>query len=180
MGRYSIFHDDHEIRGATIIPYRDSINSQNYLDIYTKHGLGTINPDAWYPMQNLVDVFNDIQASGNAVMDFVSIGMKMSENLPLPPEMANSSSIEMVRNVDQAYQYSNRGSDYGYIRGVITSERHVTVHYRVPYPDDLLYGSLYGYAKRFLPVGTSFTVAFDIKTIRMEQGGTETVIHVKW
>jgi hypothetical protein len=46
-------------------------------------------------------------------------------------------------------------------------------------PDDLEYGILYGFAKRFL-AGTQFTVWYDEDLPRMDQGGDQTVIHVKW
>jgi len=177
--KYKVFSNNHETSGSTIMPYKDAINVDNFAGIFSRHGLGEIDPDAWYPMSKMVDIFNEMSEKSQ-MMDFVSLGMKMGEQLRLPPELANMSFLDLVRGLEDTYNYNNRGDDSGYIRGEIVSDNHVIIHYRCPYPDDLLYGSLYGYARRFLPNNAKFVVKYDEKAKRMEQGGRETVIHVTW
>jgi hypothetical protein len=52
----------------------------------------------------------------------------------------------------------------------------------VVYPDDMSYGILYGYARRFLPPGTKFKVYYDPDVLPRDQGGSEnyTIIHISW
>ena len=178
---YTVFSKDHETRGSVIIPYRDSINIANYDDIFIRNGLGNVDPDKWYPMQKLVDVFNELaRAKSGVMMDFVSIGTKMGEDLQPPPELQDMTYLDLIRGLEQTYAYHNRGTDIGYIRGEVVSDNQVTVHYRCPFPDDLLYGSLWGCSKKFLPDGTHFVVKYDDRAKRMEDGGAETIIHVTW
>ena len=177
--KYKVFNKNHETRGGTILPYKDSLNLKNYADIFARHGLAKVDARKWYPMSQLVDVFNEM-ADTSGMMDFVSLGMKMGENVPLPPELANMSFFDLVNGLEQTYNHNHRGSDIGYIRGEVVNNNHVIAHYRTPYPDDLLYGSMYGYARKFLPKGTKITVKYDERSKRMEQSGRETVIHVTW
>ncbi len=181
MPKYRVLSADHEISGGTIIQYRDSINVGQYEGIFTKHDLGKVDPQLFYPMQQLVDVFNDLVDRPDSMMNFVSIGMAMGENLRMPPELANMSFVDLMLGLETTYHYNNRGTDIGYMRGEQVSETHIRARYRAPFfPDDLLYGALYGYAKKFLPDGTKFVVQYDEDKPRTENGGDETIIHVKW
>ena len=49
-------------------------------------------------------------------------------------------------------------------------------------PDDMSYGLLYAYARRFLPPGTQFTVYYDPDIPARDYGGDreETIIHIEW
>ncbi len=49
-----------------------------------------------------------------------------------------------------------------------------------PYPDDLVYGVVFGFARRLLPPDVYFTVYYDAALPRRDEGGIETVIHVEW
>ncbi|NDJ52064.1 MAG: hypothetical protein GYB68_03145, partial [Chloroflexi bacterium] len=48
------------------------------------------------------------------------------------------------------------------------------------YPDHMIYGYIYGIARRFLGRDHSFTVKYDPELRRQDAGGSATVIHLEW
>ncbi|MEM6284545.1 MAG: hypothetical protein AAF787_20315, partial [Chloroflexota bacterium] len=82
---------------------------------------------------------------------------------------------------DFIYRAQHRGSDnIGYVKtewhGPTTCR---TTHLHM-YPDDLAYGIGYGWARRFLPVGTRFVVEYENAATTLDRGGNETVIVISW
>ena len=77
-----------EIPGHTAYALLESINRENYLHVLEKHGFADIeqSTDIWYPLQDLLNILNDMGQNGRATMDFVSIGMAGGANSIIPPE----------------------------------------------------------------------------------------------
>lgn len=180
MSKYAVFHPDHEVLGAAVITYRDSVNLEHYVDFYAEYGLGDVKPDQWYPFQKVLDVLSAIAERGGEMMDFVSIGMAVGANAFLPPEFDTMPFAQIIQATGMAAGRFNRGSDFGFTTFEQLSPTHVKLDIRDPSPDDLLYGVLYGYAKRYLPSGYRFTVKYDPNTPRRELGGNSTILHVEW
>lgn len=143
------------------------------------NGLENVDPHVWYPLQQWLDVFNDISAEGNRMYMFVSIGMKIVETAVLPPEFDDLPFKKIIEMIDYAYKMNNRGTDIGAYIGEVINERHIKVTITAPYPDDYNYGILYGFARRYL-AGEQFTVAYDENVLRCDMDGDETVINVTW
>jgi hypothetical protein len=139
--------------------------------------------DAWYPLQDVLDLFNELAVTGNRSHYFVGIGIAVANNTSagLPEQMRNLSLIEFLNGYEQIYltrQRCREGGDKGYLRPEQIDEGHIIVRMRVPYPDDLFYGILYGLTRHFRPAGKGFSVRYDPDLSRREQGGSETVIHI--
>jgi len=178
--RYTVFSPDHEILGALIISYRNSVNQQNYHDLYTQMGLDNVQPDQWYPFQRLLDVFNALAEREGAMMDFVSIALASVMGSPMPPIFEQMPFTQIMLAFNHSLEGVNRGTDYGYTRVTEVEPNHMRIDARYPAPDDLLYGGIYGYAKRFLPKGSKFTLRYDESTPRRVHGGDVPVIHLTW
>ncbi len=178
--RYTVFSPDHEILGALIISYRNSINEPNYREIYTQLGLDQVLPDQWYPFQRQLDVFNTLAEREGSMMDFVSIALASVMGAPMPPEFDQMPFVQVMQAFNHSLAMVNRGTDYGYTTINEVEPNHLRIDARYPAPDDILYGGVYGYAKRFLPKGTSFTLRYDETIPRREHGGEVTVMHLMW
>lgn len=168
-----------EINGHSAHALLDSINSDNYIHILKAHGLVDIDQDAWYPLQDLLNVLNDMAKQSTVMMDFVSIGMAAGTNGVLPSETQHLSLWEFFVAYGQNYQNLHRNGDAGSFQVEKTDQNHLALTLNVPYPDDLMYGLIYGYARRFAN-GHQFIVAYDEEIARKDQGGDYTVIHVIW
>lgn len=182
LKRYVSFDPNVEIIGQNVLGYLECINRENVLPFLQQRGLDNIDPQKWYPLQDWLDVLNDLenQSGGGAMMDFVSIGMKIAELAQFPPEFDQLPFDELLAVNDRAYQMQHRNGDAGYQTTEKISEGHVTITLKTPYPDDLAYGVVWGECKRFLPAGTNFTVFYDESAPRHDDGGDVTVIHIKW
>jgi hypothetical protein len=180
MVKYQAFSEDTEVIGQNVTAFIECSNRDAILPHLEKHGLDKIQPDKWYPLQDFLDVINDMMAAGGTTGDLVSIGMKMAETAVFPPEFDEMPLTEIMRDWNTAYELNNRGSDIGGFKVEIISDTHVKVTYRIPYPDDYNYGVFFGTAKRFLPEGTDFIVEYDADTPRRDDGGEETVVHIIW
>jgi hypothetical protein len=180
MQKFQVFSPDTEVRGQTMLAFIQYINHEEIKPFLQSHDLDHIVPDQWYPLQQFLDVLNDISQYPGALFDFVSIGMKIIEVVEVPPDFAKLPYEQVALQHNTIYQRQHRGTDPGEYRVERVGDNHLKVTARVPYPDDFVYGAIYGEARRFLPKGTHVTVAYDKSCARRAQGGSETILHVTW
>lgn len=181
MAKWHVFSPDHEIPGQILIDLANAVGADEILPYFEKHGLTNIDPNAWYPEQKCLDVYNDLAETANGTMfDFVSIGMKEAEQARIPPAFLSLPLMTNLQGINQVFKLNNRGTDIGEMRCDVVSEKHVKIIMRIPQPDDLWYGIFYGYVKRFLPTGSHFTVAYDKAVPRRDLGGDITILHISW
>ena len=180
MPRYNVFSADHEIPGKILIDLKNAVASEEIGPYFKKHGMETIDPQAWYPMQKLLDIYNDMADNTLTMFNFVSIGMKEAEQAIVPPEFAKMPLLDLLVNVGRVFDLNNRGTNYGKCITEVVTPKHVKVTLRAATPDDIWYGIFYGYVRRFAPKGTHFTVRYDSDVPRRENGGDVTIIHIMW
>jgi hypothetical protein len=182
MGKYKAFEPENEVLGAAVLSFIESVNFDNIKPFLDRYGLTEVDPGAWYPLQLWLDVLSDMdeQSGGGAMFDFVSIGMKIIETAQFPPEFSTLSMKQAIMTANDLYRANMRGGDFGeYIIDQL-NDNHLRITTRIPYPDDVAYGQLYGMARRFAPPGVHFTVYYDEDVPRSEQGGEKTIMHVTW
>ena len=171
---------DLEILGRPVLGFVDNVRSNVIYPYLERHNLVDIQPDQWYPAQLFLDVLNDLAAESTASMDFVAIGMGLAAKIIFPPEMENASLEDILLAWGHKYDIDHRGPNKGYLKVEIVEPGHIKSIHKHPYPDDFEYGLAYGLCRRFRPEGVSFRVYYDEDTLRMDQGGEETIIHVVW
>jgi hypothetical protein len=170
-----------EVLGVNIIAYIDNIQGDETKPIAQKYGVFNPQPDQWYKTLSLLDALNEMAQQPNVTFNFVAIGMEIGRICPMPPGMQNPTIEEVLMIWNDLYQGLHRNGDVGLIRVEKESDSHFkTIHTDV-YPDDFSYGILYGFAKRFLPAGTSFKVAYDQQQPPRDYGGLgASILHLTW
>src|SRR5271166_5203799 len=109
MARYAVFSADHEIPGRILIDLENAVGSEEIMPFFEKHGMTHIDPNAWYPMQKLLDIYNDmVDNKGGTMFDFVSIGMKESELAIVPPQFNTMPLDDILMSVTQVFDLNNR------------------------------------------------------------------------
>jgi hypothetical protein len=180
---FQAFDPDSEVVGSSILAFIQCSRYENIAPHLEKHGLTDVDPKGWYPVQTWLDTLRDIAEHGggmDTMFDFVSIGMKLSEVVPLPPEYDHLPFYEaLMATGARGYQFNHRG-DVGEQRVELVDDHRLRVTIRTPYPDDLFYGFYYGLVRRYMPAGIEFTVAYDDSTLRRDQGGEATVLYITW
>mgnify|MGYP000651318132 CR=1 FL=1 len=179
MVKFKLLHPDTEVIGQMVIDFEEAINSNNFLPILKKHGLENVKADEWYSGQAWLDVLNEVATEGRNLLSLVSIGMKQIDNVEWPPEFETMSLQDVFQSLNPVYQSYYRGTDTGEINFEKVTDKHFKLILRVFEPDDLWYGNVYQLMKTFNKTGKHFTVSYDDERVRRDNGGENTIIHVK-
>lgn len=170
-----------EFSGAALLSIVENVMSAGYLPLIEKYDYDNITPDEWYPLEDFFDFLNELFQMPNQMFNLVAIGMTIAETALMPPELENPTFTEMVEGWDAHYQANFRNGDVGSKTTIKLDDQHYKVVLDgTKMPDDLEYGVLYGFARRFLPPGVNFTVWYDEDVQPMDKGGKQTVLHVSW
>ena len=179
-GRFKTFGPDAQVWGRAMLGFITAINYRDFETILKHHKLTRIDPEAWYDQQIWLDVFNDIARLPSASSYFIKIGLKLIDNIVIPPEAQTLPFADLMRQAGEIYKMNNRGKDIGSIETEVINDKHLAMHDRTPYPDDFVYGAFYMMALRFLPKHTPFVVKFDERGLRRDKGGAVTIVHIRW
>lgn len=170
-----------ELNGTTTSAFLSSILHSQFEDILAKHNLADVDPNAWYPLQDVLNVLKDIADMPGSMMSLVSIGMAAVDNLELPPEVTGLTPDRFLKLYEQLFPTRHRNGSAGTVRAETLGPDRASLILGddVGYPDDVMYGVVYAYIRRLEPV-TSFAVEYAEDPPRREEGGSETQIVVTW
>jgi hypothetical protein len=169
-----------ELVGQTVLSLTQNTQYESIKPLLEKYGLTEVDPQGWYSLQRVLDLLSEMSNEGNASANFVSIGMAAVEVGYIPPEMQTLSLVEFLTAYGKIYKMRHRGGAPGSVEVQTITDQHLKVILRIPYPDDVFYGIMYGYARRFRPKGTPFVVFYDEAAPRHDHGGEATIIHITW
>jgi hypothetical protein len=172
-----------EVIGQQAIALFNNIRSTEIRPVLVKHGLASIDPAQWYPLQSLLDVLSELSEEPDYSANFVSIGLAMADAADLPPESRGAPLEEFLMRLNAGYQAWHRGGE----TGIIEVQKLADTHFQLinliatAYPDDMVYGLVYGFVRRLLPQGTPFTVRYNESGgPRRDNGGDFTVLDISW
>jgi len=171
-----------ETLGLLLNSFSENLQGDTTRPAMEKHGMVDLEPMEWYPVQKLLDALNELNDSHSAIFDMTAIGLKIGENVPIPPEIGEPT-LEKVLNIwDDLYQGLHRGANVGKITVEKVDNKHFITRHTNPYPDDMSYGILYAYGRRFLPKGTDFIVYYDeeLGTRDYNDEADAAIIHIEW
>lgn len=171
-----------ETIGQMLHSWYENPHSDENRPIMEKYGMVKLDPFTWYPVQTLLDATNEIAERCNTTPSFVAIGMKIGTGIPLPADMENPTLEDVLMRWNDLYQELHRGGDVGYIKIEKISDTYFRTIQAGIYPDDMSFGLLYAYGRRFLPKGTLSRVFYDPVVIPRDQGGAGefTLINIQW
>jgi hypothetical protein len=180
MPRYNAFDPATELTGMTVMALIVNIHHADIAPILERHGLDRVDPQRWYPLQSVLNVLSDVSENPDAMANFVSIGMAAANiGYNALADSAKKMSLDQFFTLyGQVYQERHRG-DAGYVTSDKLNNHHLVIRMKIPYPDDLYYGVIYGYVRQFLSRSkTPFSLKYDETQPRRDQGGEETIVHV--
>jgi len=170
-----------EVIGIAVKSIAENAASNEFRPLLDKHGLTDIKPDVWYPAQQWLSVMNDLAKEMNTTSMYVAIGMKIAENVMLPPEAENATLAQMLEMWNEVYLMQHKGDDIGGFQAEKIDEKSYRMIITTLYPDDLEYGVLYGMVRRLLPKKTPFTVSYEDINNRRDLGDNDhTVLLINW
>jgi hypothetical protein len=173
-------HPDAKISGQTITAYLDNLQSFESRKVFEQYGIDDVDTSKWYRLQPLLNVLHELSVQPNATQNIVAIGMQIAISGvdPNAPEVP----LPVVLEHWNDHMYANiQGAEVGTITAEKLGEKSYRITHRTVWPDNLVYGLAYGFARGRLPQGTHFTVWYENPDERLDQGdGDKTVICVKW
>jgi hypothetical protein len=137
-----------EVHGRMLLALIENINVNDIASTLKAFGLAHINPDQWYPLQTLIDLHNTLIHQPNAASNMTAIGVKAAETAVLPPQIDTLE--KLLAGYDDAYRanYRHLPEDDRYDVQFI-GDRRVVVTNHTHNPNEIVYGVLWGFAKRF-------------------------------
>lgn len=153
------------LRGET---FQAIMQSMNFLDFQpivdewlAESGIGQIDPAAWYPRQEWLNLLKKLEDKPGAMQNQVSIGLKVIDNVVLPEGMTINTVNEAISMLIAVYVNNQQNlpeGDTGYTIKEI-DDKHFEILDTSPYLLHVNYGYIYGILKRFLPTG--FTLEYE-------------------
>lgn len=135
-----------ESLGLILQSFLVSIQRKEYQPVLDKYGITDFDPDAWYPMQLILEIFEAVQNSTNATQNLVSIGIKVVEVVDFKSRFPTL--IDLVENLPQLEQDLHRNNP-GYWEVKRVSPNCIEIMDRTVWPHDLEYGVLYGFTNLY-------------------------------
>lgn len=179
---YQTFGPDAFVLGQVMLTLFEISEFPAIEHFLTSRGLSKIEPEAWYPQQIWLDIFNDIvDALPDASITLLNIGIRLMDNVEAPPMFWEMPFLNVLQTFGDIYALvNNRGKDIGSIQVEILDVNHVVMHDATPYPDEFVIGAYFATARLFLSNYEHFSVYFDPLVKPRSEGGSETVVHIVW
>lgn len=168
------------LAGAAIL---ENLAKDEVHEFVERHGLGNIQPDAWYPVDSFIHVFEDWYNAGeNLTQRLISSGMAVLDMVApaLPADINSWPLVQQLSVIEVIHQTSYRGGLPGEFIVEQLDDNHLRYRASVPWPDDFNYGLVYGIARHFLAKNYVFNLQFDPDFLRQDDGGEFTVLILEW
>jgi hypothetical protein len=178
MAQFVSFDPNVKVRGESILAYMAALGKAAIL-LLEKHGFVNVRPEAWYPLQSLLDVFKEIYEEDlTAMLDLVHIGMEIPKHVLWPPEIQTVE--EALLSINTAYHMNHKDGKIGVYRPRQVKWREFQIFCQNPYPCDFDYGLLYGIARLYLPPDGHLIVEHDADTPCRKHGAESCTYSVRW
>jgi len=172
MEKYIASSQDAVISGLTLTPLFYGLLSNQYTDILKEIDIDLGSLEEWYPQQFVLDIYRMIADTVSHELALVSVGLELAGEAP--PEFDTFAEyMDLLADI-----YGASHEDLG-PEDRLYATRKAPTSYEVvnstPLPDDLIYGYLYGNARRYL---SDFTVMYcDTDNVNSIQN---MAYHVTW
>lgn len=165
-----------KVLGQTVIAFSENLMADEVKPLLPKHGLDNIDPEAWYPHQNWLNVLKDLEQTDSASTTFVAFGKKVVETAAMPPEMKTIPDVLNALHAIHHMNLQNIPEEEGYFIEKI-ADNHYHVHHNTPNPEEAIYGFIWGLAARFRAQGEDFVVKL-LEDVETDKG--RSVYEVRW
>lgn len=170
-----------EVAGVVVQAIVNNINAEEFRPFLEAQGITNPQAETWYPLQKLMNVFDEMQHRSGDWANFVALGLAITE-YSLKPEGAEESFKKTLETWDEWYQINHRNGKITRIQTIKNGDRSyelwLDVHHN--YPHDMVYGLVWGSARALLPTGTDFKIRYDDTCTPLNPGADKVIIKVDW
>lgn len=170
---------DAQVRGELCLTFLAAITHDEIMPILKQHHFDQFEPHLWYPQQPILDLFRSIAAAPDGPKNLVAIGVKAVDYAVMPPEM-NSIAVGLpLMNIAYHLNHANVAASEGYEINLVKPGR-IRIVAQMPYPDDLIYGTLWGIICRLRTPGERFSLNIIENPNRPKDGDSPLELVVEW
>lgn len=148
--------EDSLIQGSSLHGFLTGLMSEDIRphleEVLADYGydIDEIDPTGWYPLSITMDVSRALVEKTRNALILVSVGTGLVDSLELPGEIDSiPTSIELLIQFFHN-ETDNVPPEHGY-HSLSVEENRVTFVDHTPFPHDMVYGYVYGLARRFSP-----------------------------
>lgn len=171
-----------EVSGEVLLGVINNIRSDQFMPYLEVKGLTDVQPHHWYPLEKLMDIFNEMTKRGGDSSNFVALGMAIATYSVMPEGAESPTMVQMLEVWNDHYQINHRSGKISQVQTVKVHDKHYQLVLEVAhtYPHDLVYGLAYGFCRKLLPSGTTFTVRYDDEYKPSNPNADKIILHVEW
>lgn len=174
------FSPNAEVFGAGMSALFNHYRREDVIDSLTRHGLDYFEPDGWYPVDRFINLLAEWSKMAGSITTLVSVGMAMTYHIELPDDIALLSGLEKIMLLGDMHVQQHRSGDVGAYTVERTDENKIRFTENMIWPDDMIYGYIYGTAKRYLDHNLYFSLHYVNNDNRQDMGGSQTVFDLIW
>ena len=174
MAEFIAFDPNSEVRGLGLLLAIYELGNEARA-VLTNHGFTSIDLDKWYPLQPLLNAFQDLSQMGS--FNMVSFGMQIPDVLTFPP--IGTPLDVILQGMNHNYLANHRG-DCGEHIYKKTGTREATITSRNPYPSDFDYGVLYRTVQKYRPTTSREFSVIRAKSPCRKYGDDRCIYTLKW
>lgn len=171
---------DAQVSGAIMSAIFNHYRRDSVIDSLKQHNLDYFDADQWYPVDQFINLLAEWSQLPEIVSNYVSVGMAMTYHIELPEELEALDAMTKIHRLGDFMMSQHRGAGVGSFTARITGEKSVIYTESTLWPDDIIYGYIYGAARRYLPRGTHFRLAYADDQPRQADGAAQTVLTLSW
>lgn len=168
-----------QVSGALMSALFNHYRRDEVLDSLQAHGLDYFDADKWYPVDQFINLLSEWAQQSSFSTNAVSIGMAMIYHIELPDELENLPTQDKLLRLGDFFMAQHNGTDLGHFTADQLDDRTIRYTENTVWPDDIIYGYIYGAAQRYLGQGTHFTLAYADLKQRMDAGSDKTLFELR-
>jgi len=169
-----------EVSGAVMSAIFNHYRRDEVINSLRKHHLDYFEPDQWYLVDQFINLLAECSQQPSFSSNLISVGMPMIYHIEPADEIFSLSSLEKLLMLGDLHMSQHRNGDAGGYTVTQLADQAIRYTENTVWPDDMIYGYLYGAAKRFLEPGTHFILRYADQHDRQEMGGQSTTLDLTW
>lgn len=169
-----------EIYGAAATAIFNHFRRESVLESLQRYNMDELEEDQWYPVDQILNVLADWFQQPSTTANLVSVGMALTYHLEMTPDQEKLDTLSKLLLLGDLHMAQHRGQGAGSYQAEQVGPTHIVYSQDMVWPDDMIYGYIYGAARRFLPEGTHFVLRYDPDEPRQDEGGSRTILHLTW
>ena len=148
-----------EVYGPAMAALFNNIHASDIHSLLEKHNISKADLKDWISLQRIMALYEDMDNREDISRNYVALGIQTIDEIPYPP---GTDTVEKaLKALEAAYQKSHRNHRPNEGTKIIfKSPQQAVIVFNAPYPDDIMFGYVWGTIRRFLPVDARFSVRY--------------------